>query len=189
MLYCILLLLYIIHYYIIIYYILYIILYYYYIIYYTYTIILYLILLYLYYTLLFLCSPLFPSPPYSSLPFLLFSSPPNLSSSQYSFYTCRYLHTVIYILSSQYSRINPVSVGNTSSISFPFSSLPSPQSPLLSSSSIIPLLLFFLLPNTLPLLPSSDSFYTCRYLDTLIYIQSVFLPGQFDPARSIGVDG
>ena len=77
---------------------LYIILYiHYYIIYYTilyYTLIIYLYyyILYIYYTLPFLYLLfLFPSSD-------LFLSLPLLSSSSHSFYTCRYLHILIYIL-------------------------------------------------------------------------------------------
>ena len=87
-------------YYIILLYIYYYILYYYYIIYYL------ILLLYILYSSLLPSSvlPFFPyNPPllsfqYSSI-YLSFLSP-----SKYSFYTCRYLHILIYIL-SKYSRI------------------------------------------------------------------------------------
>ena len=97
---------YILYYYILYYYILYIYIYYYYILYYTllyYTIISYTILssllphlLFLFHSILiFLPFPL--SSPILSLPILF--------SSQYSFYTCRYLHILIYIQSFQSSHL------------------------------------------------------------------------------------
>ena len=127
----------------IIYYILYIYIYYYYILYYTllyYTIISYTILssllphlLFLFHSILiFLPFPL--SSPILSLPILF--------SSQYSFYTCRYLHILIYIQSFQSSHL----------IHNPFFPLPLQSSSDLSSSQ------------------SSHSKYTCRDLLTVIYI-------------------
>jgi hypothetical protein len=133
--------------------------YYYYITIISYTIIIHI----LYYTLLFCSSSIFlfssssilPTPFLLSLPLQILPSHPNIhlpsillpssllpiqsSSSQYSFYTCRYLHILIYIL-FQYS----------SHLIFPSLSSPSPHSHLIHflfcSSSSLPSSLLFL-PN------------------------------------------
>ena len=135
---------------------------------YTYTIILSYTIIILYitiiisYTLLYyyiLYIILFPIP---SSPLLLYSSFPSYPQpsllffprpscpSQYSFYTCRYLDTHIYILSSFPSQ------------SPPHLFLSIPLFPIFNhSSSFSPLLL-----------SSQYSFYTCRELHILIYIPS-----------------
>jgi hypothetical protein len=156
-------------------------LYYYYILYYyTYTIISYYILYYYtiiyYYPILYSSSSIPPSSPQQSYTLLF-------SSLLYSFYTCRYLHILIYIL------------------------LPSPHP--LPLIPIIPLPILLLFSSHLSSVPSSssshsfyllvkgihlsifrlngytsiskrnnisiiNSFYTCRYLHILIYILSSF---------------
>ena len=95
--------------------------------------------------------PLLPFPlpilfPSSHLPSILSQSfSPLLFPSQHSFYTCRYLHTLIYIVLFY------------SHLLLRYSSNPFPSSSSLS-----------LLPNPLSL---PNSFNTCRYLHNLIYIQ------------------
>ena len=130
------------------------ILYYYY---YTYTIIILLLYIISYtilsYILLFssyssvLSSPLLLFLPYQSPSFLS-----SHSSTSHSFYTCRYLHILIYILLFL--------------LPFPllFNPLPSPPN--------TPLFFPFLL---------SHSFYTCRYLHILIYIPNIPNPLLFNP--------
>jgi hypothetical protein len=104
--------------------------------YYTYYILYYTLLLYyyiLYYTLLLPNHSSIIPKQYSPLPLLITPQP-----SIYSFYTCRYLHILIYIhLSSlQIFPPSPVSVGNTSSILLSFPNIPFlPSQPSHSSSS------------------------------------------------------
>ena len=151
----------------ILYYILYVYYYISYILYY-YTIIYYILYYILYYTLL---SPIIPSSSHLLFPssiLLPSSSPPLLSPSQYpsppissstsslSFYTCRVLHILIYII--QFYSPLPKLLLFSSLLLFPSSFL------ILFSS------LFFLL---LYLLSSQYSFYTCRYLHMVIYVLSV----------------
>ena len=176
-LYCILLLLYIIYYT------------YTYILYIIYYIILYLLLLlyYISYTILFCSIPLF-------LPFLLFYLPPLPILLLISFYTCRHLDILTYTLPFLRSIFSSVLL-----FSFPFHILllfPFPSSPILSPSSppSNPLLLFPPYPlsnpssSPLPFFCSSlHSRNTCRHLDILIYILSV--SNNSDPACFIGVDG
>ena len=108
-----------------------------------YYIIYYYILLY---TLLFFLTHLLPHPPLSFLPI---SSPLPIISSQ-SFYTCRYLYILTYILffcsSSHPNHPPPVSVGiQSNTLQSFFSNIP------------------------------PHSFYTCRDLHTLTYILSLLI--------------
>ena len=162
----------------------YILLYYYYILYYIillyiihyYTIISYLIL---YYTLLFFYLP-FPSfSTLLSLPFLSSSFLPNpllfflpqIFILYVSALTYGYLYTLLLFWSIFLYLLSPPLL---------FSSPFHPSSPLL------PILSF---PSDIyqsSILPHSQN--TCRYFDTLIYIQSIS-HRQSDPACFIGVDG
>jgi hypothetical protein len=106
---------------------------------------------------------------------ILFSSLP-LLPPQYSFYTCRYLHILIYILLLS-SPILLFSSSDLSSIHLLYNHLPSPSQP--SIHLILSLLLFF------P--PNIHSILVGTYIYLFIFYQ--YLPGHSDPARSIGVDG
>jgi hypothetical protein len=164
--YYIILLLYIIH---IHYYILYLIL--------SYTILFFSLLIYppflsnlslpipllLFFSLIFQTSS--SSPIFLPNPLILSSFPhPSLPSFPHSFYTCRYLHILIYILSVY--------------LNYPIISFPLFRSflPIQSSSIFLPTQ-----PDTLQIFSSSHSFYTCRYLHTVIYILSIFRSYLFFP--------
>jgi hypothetical protein len=192
-------------------YIIYYILYYtllLYIIYYTIIHIIfyyYILLLYIIsYTILFFYSslPLYtsdlssiPSPHLilSHLPNLLFLSLPfpNPLLSSHSFYTCRYLHILIYIhlLSS------PILFSsNPSQTRYPsLKGIHLSISRFKRNNTSIYLLVKRNTHLSISWLKgiylSINSFYTCRYLHTVIYIIPILLPQQSDPARSIGVDG
>ena len=109
------------------------------------------IILYISYTilffcsvLLFFCSPHVLPPPSSPLSFLLLFS---YHSHPHSFYTCRYLHILIYTI-----------------LLFPLPISPLPYLPI---SPFIPSFPFLFI-------SSQYSFYTCRYLHILIYILSQY---------------
>jgi hypothetical protein len=191
----------------------------YYILYYTYTIILYYILYYYYtYTIiyyilyplpllffLFLSSLLQFS---SSLLSIFGSFPISPSSPLLPFQSPKF---ILYLSVLTYTYLYS-SVHSSSPSSLPFCS---PCSLLLFPIFLLLLLfpilfLFYSFPDNIPL---PHSFYTCRYLHILIYILLQFYlplhpnihsilvgtwihififqthPQQFDPARSIGVDG
>jgi hypothetical protein len=148
-------------YYYIYYYILYIILLYYYT---------YIIILYYYYIILFL--PLLSSPILISSSSPLCSIPSSYLPSSHSFYTCRYLHILIYIL-FQYSSLL---------LSFLFP---------ISSSLLTHLLLFLSHPISDLYSQYSTTFILYLSVLTYTYLYSRLFPSSqiSDPARSIGVDG
>jgi hypothetical protein len=161
------------------YYIIHILLYYtYYILYYYY--ILLLLYIYYYYILYYTLLPLFFSFQSLLFPYLIYN--PHLfhllffSPSQYSFYTCRYLHILIYtiLISSDLFLL-------IYSPSYPTILI---SSDLISSSSLFSISSDLFNPIYLP----SPIFkvYLSVLTYTYLYSRLIF---KSDPARSIGVDG